>query len=71
MSNFSVKLSIEVYPDGEIIVFNNDETLIHLTAKQSIDMMVKNARAADWLSITDMTVYAHKIKERAMKEAGK
>lgn len=63
--DFSVKLSVEVYPDGEIIIFSGSDALIHLTRDDVIKMMIKNAQTADWLSSKDMVNFAIEILKRA------
>lgn len=63
--DFSVKLSVEVYPDGEVLVFSGGDALIHLTRDTVISMMIKNAQTANWLSSKDMVNFATEILKRA------
>lgn len=61
--NLKIKLDVQVYPDGEIIVFDEGGEIIgKLTANKVIKSIAENLRVCDWLTDKDLYKFIKKLE---------
>ena len=63
MMDFNLKLSVEAYPDGEIVLFLPDDESHTLSKKQVLDSIKKNLRVCEWLGKNDLREFISDLQE--------
>ena len=60
----TIDLEIEVYPDGEVCVYDNTgETLGRMLPKHVLKSMTDNLRNCDWMTLEDMKKFSVKLQK--------